>query len=163
MFKYFPAFSEKPKLESSLILLIGYSSYLLAESYHFSGIMSLFSCGLVMSHYTMQNLSDESKKGTVLIFDSFGYIAETFVFIYLGMTIISFDFSTVRYLFSILMIFGVAIARMFAVFVPPAIVYVCCRREVSLTLKEMKIIWYSGLVRGAIAFALGWLVSSPRE
>lgn len=37
MFKYFPAFSEKPKLESSLILLIGYSSYLLAESNHFSG------------------------------------------------------------------------------------------------------------------------------
>lgn len=37
MFKHFPAFSEKPKLESSLILLVGYSSYLFAESYHFSG------------------------------------------------------------------------------------------------------------------------------
>lgn len=66
----------------------------------------------------------------------------------IGMTIISFDFSTVRYTFSILMLFGVAIARLFAVFVPPALAYIFCRKEIALTLKEMKIIWYSGLVRG---------------
>lgn len=64
------------------------------------------------------------------------------------MTVVNFDFSKVRFVFSFFMIFAVAIARMFAVFVPPAFAYLCCRKEVSLTLKEMKIIWYSGLVRG---------------
>lgn len=53
-------------------------------SYTYKGIIALFSCGLVMSHYTYQNLSEESQKGTTLVFDSFGYLAETFVFIYLG-------------------------------------------------------------------------------
>jgi NhaP-type Na+/H+ and K+/H+ antiporters len=84
VFKNIQAFSEKPKLETCMVLLTGYMSYLIAEYFHFSGIISMFSCGLVMSHYTMQNLSEESQKGTVLIFDAFGYLAETFVFIYLG-------------------------------------------------------------------------------
>jgi NhaP-type Na+/H+ or K+/H+ antiporter len=84
VFKKSDAFYEKPKLETCMVILTGYMSYLLAEHFLLSGIISMFSCGLVMSHYTMQNLSEESQKGTVLIFDSFGYLAETFVFIYLG-------------------------------------------------------------------------------
>jgi NhaP-type Na+/H+ or K+/H+ antiporter len=84
VFKKSDAFYEKPKLETCMVILTGYMSYLMAEHFALSGIISMFSCGLVMSQYTMQNLSEESQKGTVLIFDSFGYLAETFVFIYLG-------------------------------------------------------------------------------
>jgi NhaP-type Na+/H+ or K+/H+ antiporter len=92
MFKRIHAFSEKPKVETCMVLLTGYLSYLVAEHFMFSGIISMFSCGLVMSHYTMQNLSEESQKGTVLIFDSVGYLAETFLFIYLGKKIFLFLF-----------------------------------------------------------------------
>jgi NhaP-type Na+/H+ or K+/H+ antiporter len=102
-----------------------------------------------MSHYTMQNLSEESKSGTVLIFDSFGFLGETFVFIYLGMTVANFNPSYIRYTFSIGMLLIVALARLISVFLPPALYMICsCGREVNLTLKEMKVIWYSGLVRG---------------
>lgn len=40
-----------PVLEIFLIMLFGYSSYLLAELWGLSGIMTLFFCGVVMSHY----------------------------------------------------------------------------------------------------------------
>ena len=158
-FKKIQAFSEKPKLETCLILLTGYMSYLTAEKFHFSGIksyfnnvlgiMTLFSCGLVMSHYTMQNLSEESKAGTTLIFDSFGFLGETFVFIYLGMTIFNFDYSYIRWTFAIGILIVVALARLISVFLPPSLYMIgCCGKEIDLTLKEMKVIWYSGLVRG---------------
>lgn len=43
VFKKFHDFAEKPKLETSLVLLISYASYLVAESLHFSGFyMILF-------------------------------------------------------------------------------------------------------------------------
>jgi NhaP-type Na+/H+ or K+/H+ antiporter len=95
----------------------------------------------------MQNLSEESKRGTVLIFDSLGYLAETFVFIYLGMTIVDFDYGAIRIIFSLGMFIAVALARFFAVFLPLAL-YSFFSSRMKLTLKEMKIIWYSGLVRG---------------
>jgi len=160
IFKNVKDFAEKPKLETCLILLFSYASYLVAESLHLSGIISLFSCGLVMSHYTIQNISEDSQKGTTLVFDAFGYLAENFVFIYLGITLVNFDYSEFKIGFTLLMILSVFIARFLAIFLPPALFYIV-RIEMDLTLKEMKIIWYSGLVRGAISFGLGWLVVSP--
>jgi len=159
VFKNIKDFAEKPKLETSLILLFSYASYLVAEGLHLSGIISLFSCGLVMSHYTIQNISEDSQKGTTLVFDAFGYLAENFVFIYLGITIVNFDYSEFNIIFTILMIMSVFIARFLAIFLPPALFYII-RCEMDITLKELKIIWYSGLVRGAISFGLGWLVVS---
>ncbi len=42
LFKRIHDFAEKPKLETSLILLISYSSYLVAEGLHFSGNLRRF-------------------------------------------------------------------------------------------------------------------------
>ena len=46
--------------------------------------MSLFTCGLVMAEYASHNISLTSQKGTSLAFESVAYIAEGFVFLYLG-------------------------------------------------------------------------------
>lgn len=80
-----------------------------------------------------------------------------------------------RILYTVLLIVSVFIARFFAIFLLPAVLYLF-KVELDLSLKEMKVIWYSGLVRGlfttilreftyigAISFGLGWLVTSPRE
>jgi hypothetical protein len=65
------------------------------------------------------------------------------------MTIVDFDLSSIHIVFSIGMFIAVAIARFFSVFLPPAL-YTIFKKDVKLTLKEMKIIWYSGLVRGEL-------------
>lgn len=37
-----------------------------------------------MGHYAYSNISEESQKGTHLSFETVGYLAEAFVFAYLG-------------------------------------------------------------------------------
>ena len=68
----------------SLIFLFGFASYLVAEILSFSGIISMFACGIIFNYYLYKNLSDVSKKTSTVAFNSIGYLAEAFVWSYLG-------------------------------------------------------------------------------
>lgn len=50
-----------PLNETALVYLFGFLSYLTAESLGLSGIMSLFTCSMLMSYYTNQNISLQSQ------------------------------------------------------------------------------------------------------
>jgi len=69
------SFTRFPIKETSLILLTGYSSYLFSELLSLSGIISLFTCSVIMGHYCYLNISEESQRGTVIAFDTVGYLA----------------------------------------------------------------------------------------
>lgn len=60
LFKYCDSLINHPVKETSLILLLGYGSYLISESLHLSGILSLFCCGIIMAVYTYPNISEEA-------------------------------------------------------------------------------------------------------
>ena len=60
MFKYVDSLAKHPVKETSLILLLGYASYLSAEALHLSGILSLFCCGVILAIYTYPNLSKDA-------------------------------------------------------------------------------------------------------
>lgn len=64
LFKYCDSLINHPVKETSLILLLGYTSYLVSESLHLSGILSLFCCGIIMAVYTYPNISQEAQHGT---------------------------------------------------------------------------------------------------
>lgn len=145
--------------EASIILLCGYSSYLISELLHLSGIISLFCCGLMMSVYSYPNLSEKSQQGTHLAFDTVGYLAEAFVFAYLGITTLEIPFSKIPIVFSLLMIAVIMFARFLTVFLLPCIMFLM-KRNYNLKMKELQVVWYSGLIRGAIAFALSFEVTS---
>lgn len=49
---------EYPPVESALLIMYAYVSYLLAENLHLSGIVSILFCGIIMSHYAYLNLSE---------------------------------------------------------------------------------------------------------
>jgi NhaP-type Na+/H+ or K+/H+ antiporter len=59
-FKY-TSISAYPYLETALVALYAYSSYLLAEGLHLSGIVAILFCGIAMSQYAFVNLSEESQ------------------------------------------------------------------------------------------------------
>lgn len=61
-------FNRYPIKETSLILLTGYMAYLVGELLGFSGIITLFTCSIIMGHYTFMNISEESQRGTGLAF-----------------------------------------------------------------------------------------------
>lgn len=60
MFK-FAHFYKSPTLETSLLAMFAYASYLIAEGANLSGIVSILFVGITMAHYTFNNLSEDSK------------------------------------------------------------------------------------------------------
>lgn len=76
-----------PSLETCLVVLQAYMSYLLSNTLEFSGIVSLLFCGICMKHYAFDNLSPSSKHTTKEMFKVLSQMSENFIFIYLGMTL----------------------------------------------------------------------------
>ena len=55
--KYLRHISHSAVSESSLLILIAMISYFISETIHMSGIVTLLTCSIVMTHYTWYNLS----------------------------------------------------------------------------------------------------------
>ncbi|KAJ6917823.1 hypothetical protein NC651_012114 [Populus alba x Populus x berolinensis] len=80
--------------EVALMMLMAYLSYMLAELFYLSGILTVFFCGIVMSHYTWHNVTESSRVTTkyvsskflsCMLFATLSFVAETFIFLYVGM------------------------------------------------------------------------------
>ena len=100
-----------------------------------------------MSHYTFQNISEESQKGTIISFETVGYLSEAFVFAYLGLSIIWIETDEYNFIFTFCLILILFFARFVGIFMLPCIFFIF-KKEIKLKIKELKIIWYSGLIRG---------------
>ncbi len=60
----FTSLKKEPVIETTVFILISYSSFLLSEAFHMAGIVAVLICGLVQRHYTHNNLSPVSRKQT---------------------------------------------------------------------------------------------------
>lgn len=63
------------------------------NGYFFSlsvGIVAILFCGITQSHYTYINLSQESRRRTKEIFELLNFLAENFVFSYMGLSLFTF-------------------------------------------------------------------------
>ena len=54
--------------ESMIVFCFGYLSYTTAEVFHFSGIISLLTSGIIMAHFAWYNLSPQGKQVTSTAF-----------------------------------------------------------------------------------------------
>jgi sodium/hydrogen exchanger 8 len=77
--------------EIAIMTLMAYLSYILAELLFLSGILTVFFCGIVMSHYTWHNVTESSRVTTKHAFATMSFIAETFIFLYVGMDALDLD------------------------------------------------------------------------
>ncbi|XP_024526136.1 sodium/hydrogen exchanger 1 isoform X2 [Selaginella moellendorffii] len=163
--------------EIAIMTLMAYLSYMIAELFYLSGILTVFFCGIVMSHYTWHNVTESSRITTkysdksvsyVLTyscrhtFATMSFIAETFIFLYVGMDALDLEkwrLADKRQSFSI---FGVVIALVLvsrAAFVFPlsAVANFFTRSEAGkITIRQQVIIWWAGLIRGAVSIALAF-------
>lgn len=88
-------FTQNPVVECAIIFSMGYICYVLAEMIHYSGIIALLSCGITMAQYGWYNLSPQGQTSSAIVFQFLGFIAEGFVFCYLGLTFFSYRFMPV--------------------------------------------------------------------
>ena len=112
-----------------------------------------------MGHYAFMNISEESQRGTGLAFETVSYIAEAFVYAYLGASILGIEGNGLAIGFAALILLFLPLVRALMVYILPAVYYLR-NKPFPLTKPELKVCWYSGMVRGVIAFALGLQVES---
>ncbi|XP_052621405.1 sodium/hydrogen exchanger 4 isoform X2 [Lactuca sativa] len=77
--------------EIALMILIAYLSYMLAELFELSGILTVFFAGVLMSHYAWHNVTESSRITTKHTFAAMSFIAETFIFLYVGMDALDYE------------------------------------------------------------------------
>ncbi|CAK9873587.1 unnamed protein product [Sphagnum jensenii] len=144
-------------LECCLVVLFPYFSYMLAEGLGLSGIVAILFCGILMKHYTFPNLSDSAQVFTAGFFQLISSVAETFVFIYMGMDIAikQHSWSHVGFIF-----FSINLVCVFCMCNRAANVFPCAYivnrlrpASTHIPVNHQKALWFSGL-RGAMAFAL---------
>nr|ASM90207.1 Na+/H+ exchanger 6 [Sesuvium portulacastrum] len=140
-------------LESCLFVLFPYFSYMLAEGLGLSGIVSILFTGIVMKHYTFSNLSEKSQQFVSEFFHLISSLAETFIFIYMGLDIVMEKHSWSHVGFIFFSIIFIVIARAVNVFSCGYLINIFRPAHRKIPMKHQKALWYSGL-RGAMAFAL---------
>ncbi|GJQ11243.1 hypothetical protein GpartN1_g3034.t1 [Galdieria partita] len=149
MLKYTHLF-RYPTLESSLYFMLAFFPYLLCEGVGLSGIMGVLSNGVFLAHYAHPNLSPIAQISSQQAFKMIAFLAETFVFVYLGLALTTFRLSWQP----LLVLWGIIftlVSRAFNIF--PLSWILNRYRSDRISMKNQFIMWFSGL-RGAIAFAL---------
>ncbi|KAA8536900.1 hypothetical protein F0562_029378 [Nyssa sinensis] len=150
--------------EVAIMMLMAYLSYMLAELLSLSGILTVFFCGLVMSHYTWHNVTESSRITTKHAFATISFIAEIFIFLYVGMDALDIDkwkessaSAGTSVGISATLFALVLIGRAAFVF-PLANISNCINRRDSdkIEFGQQFIIWWAGLMRGAVTIALSY-------
>jgi sodium/hydrogen exchanger 8 len=178
-----------PNLETSLLFTFCYLCYATGEAFHLSGILALFFQGMVLSHYNSYNLSSTAHVASEQIFSTLATLAETVVFLFMGMGVFTGRFSNYDPLFSILALIFCLLGRALNIFPLSWIANLCRSRSSGMStsgssnylsngssnhsvtgsskgrkisFKMQCVMWFAGL-RGAIAFALAMNMPGPNR
>ncbi|XP_072966906.1 sodium/hydrogen exchanger 1-like [Typha angustifolia] len=150
--------------EVALMILMAYLSYMLAELLDLSGILTVFFCGIVMSHYTWHNVTESSRITTKHAFATLSFIAEVFLFLYVGMD--ALDIEKWKFVsnspgksvtLSAILLGLVLIGRAAFVF-PLSFLSNLSKKSPNekITFNQQVTIWWAGLMRGAVSIALAY-------
>ncbi|KAA3485322.1 sodium/hydrogen exchanger 2-like [Gossypium australe] len=150
--------------EVALMILMAYLSYMLAELFYLSGILTVFFCGIVMSHYTWHNVTESSRVTTKHAFATLSFVAEIFIFLYVGMD--ALDIEKWRVIsdrpgksvgVSSILLGLILVGRAAFVF-PLSFISNLTKKapHEKIEFKQQVTIWWAGLMRGAVSMALAY-------
>lgn len=140
-----------PLLETALFFLMSWSTFLLAEACGFTGVVAVLFCGITQAHYTYNNLSPDSQDRTKQLFELLNFLAENFIFSYMGLTLFSFQSHVFNPLFIIGAFLAVFLGRAANIYPLSFLLNLGRRNKIGYNFQH--VMMFAGL-RGAMTFAL---------
>uniref|UniRef100_A0A8D2LFD5 Sodium/hydrogen exchanger n=1 Tax=Varanus komodoensis TaxID=61221 RepID=A0A8D2LFD5_VARKO len=138
-------------LETGLFFLMSWSTFLLAEACGFTGVVAVLFCGITQAHYTYNNLSVESQHRTKQLFELLNFLAENFIFSYMGLTLFTFQNHVFNLTFVVGAFLAVFLGRAANIYPLSFLLNLGRRNKIGTNFQHMMM--FAGL-RGAMAFAL---------
>lgn len=137
-------------VEITVTTIAAYGSFLLAEHFHWSGVLATITAGLVMSNFKpLRGLSQRGKSAVQDFWDYAAFVANSMIFLLIGMHEAHQDFRSI-WPAALLAILLVTAGRAFAI-------YPCCSlfygSALRVSWKHQYVLFWGGL-RGAVALAL---------
>ncbi|KAH7729187.1 sodium/hydrogen exchanger [Aphelenchoides avenae] len=137
-------------LQPLICLLFPYLAYLLAEMAHYSGILAIVVCGLLMKPYVKNNISQESRITVKYFLKTIASHCEAMIFIFLGLSTFSKN-HTWDMVFTGITLVACLASRFIGIYM---LSYICNRHRMEkIGLLDQFIMSYGGL-RGAICYGL---------
>ncbi|XP_061569794.1 sodium/hydrogen exchanger 9-like [Cololabis saira] len=147
----FTRLRENPLLETSVFLLLSWSSFLSAEASGLSGIVAVLFCGLSQARYTSLNLSPEGRTRSKQLFEVFTFLGEIFIFSYMGCMLLMFHHHGFSPLFISGAVISIFISRACNIYPVSFLLNLGRTNKISYAFQHFMM--FAGL-RGAVAFSL---------
>jgi sodium/hydrogen exchanger 8 len=143
-------------LEGALSFIFPWAGYYIAEALELSGIVAIMMAGIVMALFMRHSLSDPAYRLISYLYKVVAQIAETYVFVYLGMAFVAFPiFEHIDWMLISISLFACFVGRTH-IFLGSWLANLG-RSEGDnpkpISAIYMFVMWFSGL-RGGVAFAL---------
>lgn len=74
-------------LQMTFVLVGGYISFMLSEKFDCAGTLTIFCAGFVLSYYAFNSMSERGQALTKVTVHFLGFLAESFVFAYIGLSV----------------------------------------------------------------------------
>lgn len=148
--------SSEHVVEAALTTITAFSSFLLAEHVHVSGVLATVTAGLMMGNLGLLSAGDKSyltRKGrefVVSFWEYAAFVANSFVFLLIGVDLAGtpFEFYAPKVLIG-----GIATALIGRALTVYPISLAFLRSRWAITFPEQHVLWWGGL-RGALGLAL---------
>jgi CPA1 family monovalent cation:H+ antiporter len=143
-------------VSGAVTAVAAYGSFLIAEYFHFSGVLATVSAGLLIGNANLlgrpfrEALSGDERAFVVDLWEFAAFIANSFIFLLIGLTVAGVPFARLGVQSLAAAIILVLLGRALTVYPLSALLQASRWR---IALRDQHVLWWGGL-RGALALAL---------
>ena len=141
-------------IEPIFVFSFSYLSYICAEIFHFSGILSIVFCGITMAQYVEENISHKSHTTIKYFLKMMSSVSEAVIFLFLGLSATE----ALKYIDPVFVMIALAACLIFRFAGVYFLTMIANKFRVDKLNRSQQFIMAYGGIRGGVAFCLAVLL-----